>query len=87
MGSVTAPENIRWFVPMWAWFAFLIWTELRKTSPTLLLVTFFFVGFASLVPFFCGRVGLLRHGAFVWLLPASCAVVVTQILRTVFHLS
>ena len=68
-GSVTAPENIRWFVPVWLWFAFLIWTELRKASPTLLLVTFFVVGFASMVPFFCRRVGLLRFGVFVWLVP------------------
>ena len=57
MGSITAPENIPWFVSMWAWFGLLIWTELRKTSFTVLLATFFIVGFASMVPFFCRRVG------------------------------
>ena len=31
VGRYTAPENIRWFVPMWAWFGLLIWTELCKT--------------------------------------------------------
>ena len=87
MGSITAPENIPWFVSMWAWFGLLIWTELRKTSFTVLLATFFIVGFASMVPFFCRRVGLLRFGLFVWLVPAICAALVTQLLRTVLHLS
>ena len=86
MGSITTPENILWFVPMWLWFAFLIWTELRKASPTLLLITFFVVGFASMVPFFCRRVGLLRFGVFVWLVPSICAAVVTQLLRSALHL-
>jgi hypothetical protein len=25
MGSVTAPENIRWLIPAWAWFALVVW--------------------------------------------------------------
>ena len=87
MGSVTAPENIRWFLPVWAWFAFLVWVALRKSAAQVLFVTFFFVFFASAVPFFCRRIGLLRLGLFGWLVPAVCAAVVTQIFRTVFHLS
>jgi len=87
MGSVTAPENIRWFLPVWVWFALLVWVALRKSSFQVLSVTFFFVFVASAVPFLCRRVGLLRLGLFGWLLPAICAAVVTQLLRTVFHLS
>ena len=87
IGSVTAPETIRWFVPMWAWFAFLIWSALRKESPTVLFVAFWVVALASMVPFFCRRVGLLRFGVFVWVVPAVCAAVVTPLLRMVFHLA
>ncbi len=87
MGSVTAPENIRWFLPVWTWFALLVWVALRKSSFQVLFVTFFFVFVASAVPFLCRRVGLLRLGLFGWLLPAICAAVVTQLLGTVFHLS
>jgi hypothetical protein len=87
MGRVTAPENIRWFLPVWAWFALLDWVVLRKSSAQVLFVAFFFAFFASAVPFFCRRVGLFRLGLFGWLVPAICAAVVTQIFRTVFHLS
>jgi succinate-acetate transporter protein len=87
MGSVTAPENIRWFLPVWGWFALAVWVGLRKSSPQVLFVTFLFVFFASAVPFFCRRVGMLRLGLFGWLLPAICATVVTQLFRTLFHLS
>jgi hypothetical protein len=47
----------------------------------------FFVFIASTVPFFCRRVGLFRLFVFGRLLPAVYAVVVTQIFRSVFHLS
>ena len=87
MGKVTALENICWFIPIWIWFGFLVWIELRKSSPAILFVLFFFAAVASAVPFFCRRIGLLRLGFFGWLLPAIIAAVVTQILRTVFHLS
>ena len=87
MGSVTAPENIRWFFPVWGWFALAVWVELRKASPQFLFVTFFFVFFASAVPFFCRRVGMLRLGLFGWFLPAICATVVIQLFRTFFHVS
>lgn len=87
MGSVIAPENIRWFIPVWAWFALVVWIELRKSSPQILFITFFFVFIASAVPFFCRRVGLFRLGIFGWLLPAVCAAVVIQIIRSTFHLS
>jgi succinate-acetate transporter protein len=87
MGSVTAPENIRWFLPVWGWFALAVWVELRKSSPEVLFITFFFVFLASAVPFVCRRVGMLRLGLFGWLLPAICATVVTQLFRTLFHLS
>jgi hypothetical protein len=72
---------------MWGWFALLVWIELRKSSAQVLFVTFFFVFSASAVPFFCRRVGLFRLGLFGWLLPATCAAAVTQILRIVCHLS
>jgi hypothetical protein len=52
-----------------------------------LSVTFFFVFIASGVPFFCRRVVFFRLLVFGWLLPAICAAVVTQIFRSVFHLS
>jgi succinate-acetate transporter protein len=87
MGSVTAPQNIRWFVPVWVWFAFAVWVALRKSSPQLLFITFFVVFFASTVPFFCGRVGLVRQGVFGWLLPGLCATALIQIIRSVFHVS
>ncbi len=87
MGSVTTRENIRWFFPLWAWFGLVVWIELRKSSPQILFVLFFFVAITSAVPFFCRRIGLLRLGFFGWLLPAIFAAIVTQILRTVFHLS
>jgi succinate-acetate transporter protein len=87
MGSVTAPENIRWLLPVWVWFALVVWVALRKSSAQVLFITFFFVFFASAVPFFCRHVGLLRLGLFGWFRPAVCAAVVTQIFRTVFHLS
>jgi len=56
MGSVTAPENIRWLIPAWAWFALVVWVQ----SPQVLSVTFSFVFIASTIPFFCRRVGLFR---------------------------
>jgi hypothetical protein len=56
MGSVTAPENVRWSIPVWAWFALVVWVQLQKSSPQVLSVTFFFVFIASGVPFFCRRV-------------------------------
>jgi hypothetical protein len=87
MGSVTAPENVRWSIPVWAWFALVVWVQLQKSSPQVLSVTFFFVFIASGVPFFCRRVVFFRLFVFGWLLPAICAAVVTQIFRSVFHLS
>jgi hypothetical protein len=87
MGSVTARENIRWFVPLWVWFGLLIWVELRRSSPAILFVLFFLAAVASAVPFFCRRIGLLRLGFFGWFLPAMFVAIVIQILRTVFHLS
>ena len=85
MGSVTAPENIRWFIPVWAWFALVVWIELRKSSPQILFITFFFVLIASAVPFFCRRVGLFRFSIFALLLPAICAAVLIQIIRSIFN--
>ena len=87
MGRVTAWQNVRWFLPMWAWFGLVVWISLRNASPTIALILFWFVAVASGVPFFCRRVGLLRFGIFVWFLPAVCAAIVIQILRTAFHLS
>ena len=87
MGSVTAPENVRWLIAVWAWFALVVWVQLRKSSPQVLSVTFFFVFIASGVPFFCRRVVFFRLFVFGWLLSAICAAVVTQIFRSVFHLS
>ncbi len=52
MGSVTAPENVRWSIPVRAWFALVVWVQLQKSSPQVLSVTFFFVFIASGVPFF-----------------------------------
>ncbi len=87
MGRVTAPENIPWFLPLWAWLALVVWISLHNSSPAIVFVLFWFVAIASSVPFFRRRVGLLRFGIFVWLLPAVCAAIVTQILRTAFNLS
>ena len=50
MGSVTAPENIRWLIPVWAWFALVVGIQLRKSSPQVLSITIFFVFIASTVP-------------------------------------
>jgi hypothetical protein len=86
-GSVTAPQNVRWFVPLWAWFGLVVWASLRHASSTVPFITFWLVAIASTIPFFCRRVGLIRLWLFVWVLPRICAALVIQIVRTVFHLS
>jgi hypothetical protein len=60
MGSVAATENVRWLIPVWAWFALVVWVQLRKSSPQVLSVTFFFVFIESGVPFFSRRVVFFR---------------------------
>ena len=85
MGRVTAPENVRWFISIWAWFVLLLWVELHSSSLQILLLTFFFVFFASAVPFFCRRVGLFRWWLFGWLVPVIAAVIVLQCLRLFLH--
>jgi len=85
MGRVSAPENIRWFVPVWLWIALAGWIELRHFSPTILFVTFFFVFFASAIPFFCRRVGLIRWWLFGWVIPVIAMAVALQCLRSAFH--
>jgi succinate-acetate transporter protein len=71
MGSVTAPENIRWFLPVWGWFALAVWVGLRKSSPQVLFVTFLFVFFASAVPFFCRALGCFASDYLVGFCPPS----------------
>jgi hypothetical protein len=53
MGSVTASENIRWLIPLWAWFVLVVLVELQKSSPQVLSITFFLMFIASAIPF-CG---------------------------------
>ena len=84
MGSVTAPENVGWFIPAWLWSIFLFWAAVRRSSPQILFATFFVVFFVSSVPFFCRRVGLLRWWLFAYALPTVLAVVATQCIRIVF---
>ena len=82
MGRVTASENIKWFIPIWLWFALVVWVALRKSSSQILFVTFFLVCFASAVPFLCRRVGLFRWWLFGWAFPVIVAIVVTQCFRS-----
>jgi hypothetical protein len=87
MGSVTARENIRWFIPIWLWMGLVVCVELAKLPFEVLFYTFFFVFFASMIPFFCRRVGLFRWWVFGCVLPVSAAAAVTQCLRLLFHIS
>ena len=80
MGSVTAPENIRWFFPVWGWFAFAVWVELRKSSPQVLFVTFFFAFFTSAVPFFC-RPAMTAPALALLALHFDCAVLPARVER------
>ena len=82
IGRVTAPENIRWFIPIWPWFAAVVWIVLRGSLSGILIVTSFFVFFASGVPFFYRRVGLIRWWVFARAIPAILAAVVTQCFRS-----
>jgi hypothetical protein len=84
MGSVTAPENIRWFIPVWLWMGLLVAVALGKLPYELAFFTFFLVFFASSVPFFCRRVGLLRWWVFACVLPSLVAVGATQCIRMLF---
>ena len=86
MGSVTAPENIRWFVPFWLWLGVLVWGELAGLPFGVLLFTFFPSAFLSFVPFLCQRVGLLRWSVFVGLLPAVLAAAAAEGLRALLRL-
>ena len=87
MGRVTAPENIRWFIPMWLWFGAVVWIALRGASPGILIVTLVFVFFAPGVPFFCRCVGLVRWWLFACAIPAILAAVITECLRSFLHFS
>jgi hypothetical protein len=87
MGSVTARENIRWFIPVWLWMVLVVAVVLGKLPYEALFFTFFFVFLASMVPFFCRRVGLFRWWVFACVLPALAAAAITQCLRSIFHLS
>ena len=82
MGNVTARKNVKWFIPVWLWFVSVVWIELQKLSLTILFITFFPVTLASMVPFFCRRIGLIRWWVFGWLFPVFLAVVVLQCLRS-----
>ena len=42
MGSVTTPENVRWLIPVWAWFALVVWVQLQKSSPQSFVCYIFF---------------------------------------------
>ena len=84
-GKVTAPENVRWFIPVWLWFGLVVWTELQKLPENILFITLFPVTFLSWVPFFCGRIGLTRWWVFGWVFPVMVAFVVLQCLRWMLH--
>jgi len=85
MGRVTAPENIRWFIPIWAWSGLIVLEKFQNWPSQILSVTFFFVFLASMVPFVCRRIGLVRWWLFGWVLPVIAAVIVVQCLRSFLH--
>jgi len=86
-GRVTSPDNMRWFAILWAWFTLLVLAELRHWPLQILAFTFLICFFASGIPFFCRRVGLLRWWVFACVVPAVAAAIVTQCLRSFFQLS
>ena len=80
-GKFTSGENIGFFVPVWLWFAGVVFIELRGLSARPLLLTFFVVFALSTVPFFRRRIGFLRFGILGWLLPAAIATFVLAFLK------
>jgi hypothetical protein len=84
-GRVTSSDNIKWFAILWVWFAVLVVGELRRWSPQILGFTLLLCFFASGVPFFSRRVGLLRWWMFACVIPAIIAVIVTQCLRSILR--
>ena len=83
-GRVTARENIGFFIPIWLWFAYLVWIEAQRLGENVLYITFLVVVIVSMVPFFLRRVGLIRWWLFGFVLPATVAAVAVQCLRSFF---
>lgn len=82
-GRVRARENIAFFIPVWLWFVFVVYIELRRLDEHVLIVTFFPAFIVSSIPFFLGRVGLMRWWVFAAVVPATAAAVSIQLLRSV----
>ena len=80
-GRVAARENVKFFVPIWLFFAFAIYVELRRLDERVLLFMFFPVFIISSIPFFLRRVGLMRWWIFGGVLPAMTAAIILQVLR------
>ena len=88
VGSATSPDNIGWFAILWAWFVLFVIAELRHWPLQIAGFTLLICFFASGVPFFCRRVGLLRWWVFACLIPAIVAAIVTAyLLRSFLQLS
>ncbi len=86
-GRITSSDNIKWLAILWAWFALIVLAELRHWPLQILAFMLLLCFFASGVPFFRRRVGLLRWWVFACVIPAIVAAIVTQCLRSFFQLS
>ena len=82
-----SPNSLRWIVIMWFWCALGVAVELRHWPLWLLQATQLPCFFASAVPFFRARVGLLRWGLFALWISVVIMCIVIQWLRSIFQLS